>query len=87
MALSPVSHSQKKQGKQIGGGGGQRLTDCSGNTHRGNIKALITCALVLPVNVLELESLVALAYVAAEGVDALPEPGAHRLARRALVHI
>lgn len=46
-----------------------------------------TCALVLPVDVLQLEALVTLADVAPERVDALPEPGARRPARRTLVHV
>lgn len=48
---------------------------------------LVTDALVFSVDVLQFESLVALADVAPEGVDALSEPWAHRSASCALVHV
>lgn len=46
-----------------------------------------TYALVFPVDVLQVEAVVALADVASKGVDAFPEAGAHGDAGCALVHI
>lgn len=37
-----------------------------------------TYALVFPIDVLQVESFMTLADVAAKGVDAFPEPGTHR---------
>lgn len=46
-----------------------------------------TYALVFPVDVLQVEAVVALADVASEGVDAFPEPGTHGDAGCTLIHI
>lgn len=46
-----------------------------------------TCALVFPIDVLQVKPVVALADVATEGVDAFPEPGTHGYSCCALVHI
>lgn len=46
-----------------------------------------TYALVFPIDVLQVKAFVALADVATKGVDAFPEPGAHRYSRCALINI
>lgn len=51
-------------------------------------RALIhICALVFPVDVLQVKSIMALADVASKCVDAFPEPGAHGYPRCTLIHI
>lgn len=60
---------------------------CSSKWPQNKCGVTRTDTLVFPVDVLQVKTVVALADVAAEGVDALAESGAHGDPGGALVHV